>query len=220
MIHTKITSAPAKPLSIEALAGNGQQKLFDITPVIHPQNGLHPENSRTFWTATANAHYIVRRTGEDVFGPTPDFEAKLASCPDLVAHGRRGPIGCDASGLEGFDLWRAADAAALIDRPSQPAAFHAIGWLPMTMDEAGWTELILQFLDEQIVSNGMIADWALHARADGEGGWIKKPHMHAVITSRFWKGPRQGQPQPAWLATAKRRSAVADAWKAIVGEQV
>ena len=216
MIHTKITPALAKPISIEALAGNGQQKLFDITPVIHPQNGLHPDKSRTFWSATANAHYIVRRNGEDVFGATPDFAGKLADCPDLVAHGRRGPIGCDAPAIEGFDLWRAADAAALIDRPSQPVAFHAIGWLPTAMDGAGWTEMILQFLDEQIVTNGMIADWALHARADGEGGWTKKPHMHAVITSRFWKGPRAGQPQPAWFATTKMRNAAVDRWTTAV----
>lgn len=177
---------------------------------------VRADNCRTFWTATANALYIVRRNGEDVFGPTPDFAAKLADCPDLVAHGRRGPIGCDAPNIDGLGLWQAADAAALVDRPSQPVAFHAIGWLPTASDEAGWIELILQFLDEQIVTNGMIADWAIHARPDDNGGGIKKPHMHAVITSRFWKGPRVGQPQAAWFATAKRRNAAGDAWTALM----
>lgn len=58
----------------------------------------------------------------------------------------------------------------------------------------------------------MIADWAIHARPDNDGGWIKKPHMHAVITSRFWNGRRIGQLQAAWFATAKRRNTAADAW--------
>jgi hypothetical protein len=217
MIHTKIQVPSAKSPAVAGHASNLPQKLFDITPVIHPQNGFHPEASRTFWTAVANAHYIVRRNGEDVFGATPDFAGKLVDCPDLVMRGRRGPIGCDAPNIEGFDLWRAADAAGLIDRPSAPVAFHAVGWLPTATDEAGWRELILQFLDEQIVQNGMVADWAVHALADGQGGWIKKPHMHAVITSRFWKGPRAGQPQPAWFATANRCMAVGEAWEAIAG---
>lgn len=208
----------AKLASIAALADTRPQKPFDITPVIHPQNGFHPEASRTFWSATANALYIVRQNGEDVFGATPDFAGKLAECPDLVAHGRRGPIGCDVDAIAGLELWRAADKAAAVDRPSAPVAFHAIGWLPTAMGEEGWREWILQFLDDQIVANGMIADWALHALGDGEGGWVKKPHMHAVITSRFWKGPRIGQPQPAWFSTAKRRSMVGEVWAAMGDE--
>ena len=168
------------------------------------------------WSATANALYIVRQDGEDLFGPTPRFADKLTACPDLVDHGRRGPTGCDADHLVGLQLWRAADEAALTDRPSAPVAFHAVGWLPTNMPRHGWRELILQFLDEQIVAAGMVADWALHALADDDGRWIKKPHVHAVITSRFWKGPRLGQPQPAWFQTAKHRAAVADAWAAKV----
>lgn len=214
MIHAPITS-PAKLDAITAFAAVQPQKLFDITPVIHPQHGLPSDRSRTFWSAMANALYIVRQDGEDIFGQTPGFAAKLTECPDLIDHGRRGPIGCDIEPLAGLELWRAADRAGLNDRPSAPVAFHAVGWLPTAMDERGWRELILQFLDEQIVANGMIADWALHALADGEGGWIKKPHMHAVITSRFWKGPRAGQPQPAWFQTVKRRNAVGDAWQEI-----
>lgn len=217
MIHQAIAS-PAKLAAIAALADARPQKSFDITPVIHPQHGLHPENSRTFWSATANAHYITRSNGEDLFGPMPDFASKLVDCPDLVAHGRRGPIGCDGEGLAGDALWRAADQAALTDRPSAPVAYHAIGWLPVDRSPEDWKELILQFLDEQIVCNGMVADWALHALDDGAGGWIKKPHLHAVITARFWKGPRRGQPQAAWLATAKQRTAAEDYWdKSIYG---
>lgn len=212
MIHTVIDTASAKLTAFAPQAAIRPQALFSVTPVIHPQNGVRAESSRTFWSATSNALYIRRETGDDLFGPTPDFAAKLIGCPDLVAHGRRGPIGCDSDDVADLALWRAADEAAVSDRPSAPVAWHAIGWLPTAMDEAGWLELVLQFLDERFVVNGMVADWAIHALADGEGGWIKKPHLHAIATARFWKGPRIGQPQAAWLATAKSRSALEAVW--------
>ena len=211
MMHTTITSP--RLAAIQALGHTMHS--FDLTPVIHLKDGQPSDRSRTFWSAVANSLYIVRQDGEDVFGPTPRFADKLVACPDLVDHGRRGPIGCDADHLAGLQLWQAADQAALTDRPSAPVAFHAVGWLPTNMPRHGWRELVLRFLDEQIVAAGMVADWALHAHADIEGRWIKKPHVHAVITSRFWKGPREGQPQPAWFQTAKHRSAVGDAWQAL-----
>lgn len=214
MMHATISSP--KLAAINALSSTMPQQPFDITPVIHLQDGQPSERSRTFWSATANALYIVRHDGEDLFGQTPRFADKLIGCPDLVDHGRRGPIGCEADPLAGLQLWRAADEAALTDRPSAPVAFHAVGWLPTSMPRHGWRELILQFLDEQIVAAGMVADWALHALADDDGRWVKKPHFHAVITSRFWKGPRLGQPQPAWFQTAKHCAAVGEAWQTLI----
>lgn len=212
MYHSPIVPA-AKLAGISALDGITAQTPFAVTPVIHPQHGLPSPDSKTFWSATANALYIVRQDGEDLFGSTPGFANKLVACPDLVAHGRRGPIGCDAAAIAGTALWQAADEAAIRDRPSAPVAWHGVGWLPMTTDETGWHELVLEFLDAHVVAGGMVADWAIHALADGNGGWIKKPHFHTVLTSRFWKdGPRKGQPQPAWLTTVKRQKALADAW--------
>lgn len=218
MIHTVIDTTAAKLAAFSAQSATRPQALFSVTPVIHPQNGVRAESSRTFWSAVSNSLYIRRENGEDLFGATPDFAAKLIGCPDLVAHGRRGPIGCDADGVADLALWQAADEAAVSDRPSAPVAWHAIGWLPTDMDEAGWRELVLQFLDERFVANGMVADWAIHSLPDGESGWIKKPHMHAIATARFWKGPRLGQPQAAWLATARSRSALEAAWTQMPGQ--
>lgn len=218
---TATLATPAKLAATAALAATHPQRLFDMTPIIHPQGGVPDPASRTFWSATANALYLVREDGEDMFGPTPGFAAKLQNCPDLGDHGRRGPIGCDADPVKGLELWRAADLAARHDRPRLPAAFHAIGWLPVKLDEAGWREIVLEFLDDQIVRNGMIADWSIHRLADGEGGWIKRPHMHAVITSRFWRKDRkQGEPQPAWFPTVKRRLAAGDVWQMLVEREV
>lgn len=218
MMHTVIDSTAAKLAMIDAQAATRPPALFSVTPVIHPQNGVRAASSRTFWSATSNALYIRRETGADMFGPTPDFAAKLIDYPDLVAHGRRGPIGCDADDVADLALWRAADEAAVTDRPSQPVAWHAIGWLPTALGEAGWRELVLQFLDERFVANGQAVDWAIHALPDGQGGWIKKPHVHVIATARFWKGPRIGQPQAAWLTTAKSRSALEAAWVGMPGQ--
>ena len=208
----------AKLAENNAFARRTQKQPFQITPIIHPQGGVPSDKSRTHGSATANALYIVREDGVDLFGPTPNFAAKLIECPDLVEHGRRGPIGCDAQSISGLDLWQKADAAAISDRPSMPVAYHIIGWLPTAIDEDGWREIIFTFLDQQIVVNGMIADWALHARPDGEGDWEKMPHMHGVLTARYWKGPRLGQPQDAWQLTGHRWKGLSDAWVATCGK--
>jgi hypothetical protein len=187
-----------------------------ITPVIHPKDGVPDPKSRTFWTATANVLYILRHRGVDLFGPTPDLSDKLAQGNDLVDHGRRGPIGCDGDALAGLALWEAADKAAQADRPSAPVAFHVIGWLPTDGTRERWRELTLEFLDREVVTNGMVADWAIHALADADGRWVKKPHLHVVLTHRFWRsGRRTGEPNGAWLGSARQRSKMVDAWEAL-----
>lgn len=221
-----MTNAQPTPISsarlaaISALNASLPQKLLNITPILHPQNGFHPEHSRTFWSAVANALYIVRQDGHDRFGRTPSFSAKLDACPDLVAHGRRSPISADEDSLAGLNLWRAADEAAQRDRPNAPVAWHVVGWLPPEQDAERWRELVCTFLDTQIVQRGMVVDWAIHALADEQDGWIKKPHFHAVITARFWKGSRIGQPQAAWLHTSSQRSSALERWEKLTGGEL
>lgn len=189
-----------------------------ISPVIHPRDGIADPNSRTFWSATANVLYVRREEGADLFGPTPSLANKLAQGNDLVECGRRGPIGCDAAAVEGLKLWEAADQAGTADRPSSPVAHHLIGFLPFDAGTGGWREMICTFLDQIVVSQGMVADWALHALPDGKGGWIKKPHFHAVTTSRFWKaGRRTGEPNNPWLISATSRSKAIATWREIAG---
>lgn len=189
-----------------------------ITPVLHPRDGVPDRRSRTFWSAVANVCYIHRRDGVDLFGDTPDISDKLVQGNDLVACGRRGPIGCDADGIQGLGLWQAADQAALSDRPGAPVAHHIIGWLPTNATRATWEDLTLEFLDRAVVANGMVADWAIHALADDGGRWLKRPHLHAVLTHRFWRpGTRLGQPNAAWLGTPRYRQRMNDAWDEITG---
>lgn len=218
MIHSNQTPiSSAKLASINALSAFLPQRLFSITPILHPKNGFHPEYSRTFWSAVANALYIVRQDGVDLFGRTPNFATKLSACPDLVDHGRRAPISAKDSNLGGLSLWRAADEAARWDRPTAPVAWHVVGWLPPEQDKEQWRELIMTFLDSHLVQRGMVIDWAIHALADEHGGWIKRPHFHAVITARFWKGPRIGQPQSAWLHSSSQRKKAVERWEQLTG---
>lgn len=215
MLNTSsVAEVSNKALSLAKL--DDQSAPLAITPVIHPRDGVPDPASRTFWSATANALYIVRRRGADLFGQTPDFTDRLIAGNDLVDHGRRGPIGCEADAIAGFALWEAADRAAQIDRPGTPVAYHIIGWLPTNATQAAWRELTLQFLDREVVQNGMIADWALHALTDEAGRWVRRPHLHAVVTHRFWRpGRRTGEPNVAWLGTAKQRQKMIDGWAEI-----
>ncbi len=208
---------PASDLAVASLTAD-QTSPLAITPVIHPKDGVPNPACRTFWSATANSLYIVRRPGTDLFGPTPDLADKLAKGNDLVDHGRRGPIGCDADAIVGLKLWEQADAATVTDRPGAPVAYHVIGWLPINRRREAWRELVLEFLDREVVANGMVADWAIHSLTDVDGRWVKKPHMHAVLTHRFWRpGRRTGEPNAAWLGSAKQRQKMIDSWAAASG---
>lgn len=58
----------------------------------------------------------------------------------------------------------------------------------------------------------MVAEWALHALADEDGRWIKRPHLHVILTHRFWRAcTRVGQPNAAWLGTPRHRQRMMDA---------
>lgn len=214
---TSIAGSAANSPAVSQFA-LGDPNPLAITPILHPRDGAPHPASRTFWSATANALYIVRQRGRDVFGQTPDLAEKLRDGDDLVDHGRRGPIGCDTDAVAGLALWQAADEATRADRPSEPVAYHVIGWLPTNGTREAWRDLALTFLDREVLANGMIADWAIHALADGEGRWIKRPHLHAILTHRFWRpGRRTGEPNVAWLGTPKHRQRMMAGWTAVCG---
>lgn len=185
------------------------EQWFQLSPVIHPTNFVGDPASRTFWSAEANARYIVRASGSDIFGQTPNWSAKRAN---LGEHGRRAPLGKNGVIPSGFELWRAADEAARHERGDAPVAWHMIGWLDQDRSEIDWRFKVTGFIDRYLIAQGMTADWAIHRQTDGQGRWITKPHVHIVATARFYAGPRIGQPQPNWLTSRKMRDALRDAW--------
>ena len=185
------------------------EERFKLSPVIHPQHGVADPATRTFWSAEANARYIVRQSGADIFGQTPDWSAKLGN---LCEHGRRAPLGRAGAIPAGYELWRAADEAAATERGDAPVAWHMIGALPQDAGETGWRYKVQAFIDRYLVAQGMVVDWAIHRQADAQGRWTTKPHCHMIATARFYAGPRIGQPQPNWMTSRKMRDALKEAW--------
>lgn len=202
------STVPAVPI-VDAI---DRERPFTIVPAVHQSRIVNGSEDRQTWrSAVANRLYITRKTGHDLFGPTPAIPAEKMN--DLGEHGRRGPIGCDSLAVAGMELWRKADDAAAIDRPELPVCFHAVGWLPLGMDDAGWRNIIHAFCDDVLVRNGMVADWAVHRRPDEQGSWAVPPHAHLIITARGWRPERNpGRRNAAWLGSISNIKAASDAW--------
>lgn len=217
--HSHIDTARAALLRLPTPDAIDRERPFKLLSAIHePRPSTLPEGGQqSLWrSAVANRKYLTRDVGRDLFGPVPDWSAKRG---DLGEHGRRGPIGCDLAAVEGMKLWQAADEAAAIDRPELAAAFHAIGWLPFALDDAGWRQMVLAFCDTMLVKNGMIADWAIHRLADEQGDWLIAPHVHLVITARAWRADRNpGRRNLAWFGSARSIKAAEDYWCSLVAD--
>ena len=216
-MQTRIDTANATALEMPPTDAIDRELPFRFLSAIHQPRpslvtGVEPQS--VWHSAVANRLYLTRETGRDLFGPVPDFTAKRH---DLGEHGRRGPIGCDLPEIDGLKLWEAADAAAAVDRPELAAAFHAIGWLPLALDEAGWRQMVLEFCDDMLVKNGMVADWAIHRSLDEYGGWRIAPHVHMCITARGWRAARNpGRRNLAWFGSVQSIKNAEGAWRELL----
>jgi MobA/MobL family len=189
---------------------------FKSTAVFHPDPG-NPDREagrRTYKSAVANYLYMMRKEGSDQFGSVPN--GYMAKADDLVVTGRRHPLKVAPDLTAGRKLWDEADMAASRD-PAQAAAMHVILTLPPVPREE-CRLLIENFIDDNIVQLGMIADFAVHAKADGDGGWDVHPHAHLLITTRRWRNDqRKGQRMRPWLFSKAQADALESAWLARTG---
>lgn len=205
MIDTTVLTPSVLPDAID------RKRPFKLCAAMHQPPMLEdgqPDRS-TFRSAVANRAYITRERGKDLFGSF-DFTHKAG---DLVHGRRRGPHGCSAPAIVGNELWRRADEAAAADRPELAAAFHAIGWLPAEMDEPAWKNLVHRFIDDQLVRNGMVTDWAIHRLRHADGSWAIMPHAHLIITSRGWRAERSpGRRNLAWFGNRRSVDIAEAAW--------
>jgi hypothetical protein len=134
---------------------------FNIRYAVHQHSGRYtPELLRTHRTARASFHYITRKHGADLVGPTPDWSAR----DDLLASGRCAPARVDHPSLDGIGLWDQADAHAAVIRPDEPVCAHSVGSLPVGEGLAGWRNLIEGFCEDHLVAQGVVTDWAIHHR--------------------------------------------------------
>ena len=192
-----------------------ESRPFNLRYIVRAPGGIHGDDRRaTHRTALCNYLYITRQNGEDEFGPTPDFAARRA---DLVAVGRAGPLRSHAPVHAGPAIWAAADASSREPRPELATAMHAVGSLPPEMHQVQWERLIAAFCDTQLVNVGIIVDWAIHALQGEDDGVTNPPHVHFLITSRTWDGPRPGTWQRPWITTPAQVTALGNAWYALTG---
>lgn len=184
---------------------------FAVRYAVWQQDGRYtPELLRTCRTAKANALYIERRHGIDDVGPTPDWSKR----DDLMSTGRCAPArGCDPA-LAGIALWEQADRHARMLRPDEPACAHAVASLPLGQDLKSWRNLVEGFCEDNLTSQGMIVDWAIHARAADDMATAILPHVHLLITTRVFDRdhPDLGRIRQAWLRGDKARKRMAERW--------
>lgn len=189
---------------------------FNLRYVVRQRGDRYtPELQRTHRTAKANWLYMHRQHGIDTFGPTPDWSVRN----DLIASGRSAPSRANDPVLDGLGLWERADAHAAEFRPDEPICAHGVGSLPLNEDVAGWRNLIEGFCEDNLVSQGMVVDWAIHHRG-GEGQQpMILPHVHMLISLRVFdrSHPDVGRVRQNWLRTDKARKALTEKWWARTG---
>lgn len=189
---------------------------FNIRYAVHERTARYtPELLRTHRTARASWLYIHRGQGADAFGPTPDWSRR----DDLVVQGRCAPARASHPSLDGIGLWDQADRHAAAFRPDEPVLAHAVGSLPEGEGVAGWRNLIEGFCEDYLTSQGMVADWAVHARASTGDRSEILPHVHLLITTRVFDPAHTdvGRIRQTWLRTDKARKALAEKWWAHSG---
>jgi hypothetical protein len=192
-----------------------ESRPFNLRYIVRAPSGIHGDERRaTHRTALCNYLYIIRENGADEFGPTPDFAARRN---DLVATGRAGPHRSHRPSHAGRAIWAAADDASRAPRPELATAMHAVGSLPPELDSERWEQLIATFCDDELAARGMVVDWAIHALRGEDGGYTIAPHVHWLITSRTFDGPKPGQWQKAWISSSAQDTALRNAWYRLTG---
>lgn len=192
---------------------------FRASPILPPDptDPRREQLRKTHRTAKSSWLYINRKEGEDRFGPLPN--GYMSKAGDLVASGRRHPLHrYPLQYRTGPVIWEEADAAAALD-PAGAAGIHIVASLPRTAP-GEWQRLIERYIDDSLVSRGMVVDWAVHALSDDSGGWATHPHVHMIVSARRFRADmRKGQRQRSWLFNASQIDQAEDAWLAITGLQ-
>jgi MobA/MobL family len=213
---SNIANLKTKLLGLEALA-EPLPAVVRIAPVMRadPSKPDREERRRTHQTAVASYLYMFRLPGADDIGVVPP--AYLEKRDDLFATGRRHPLQkFERQHTSGRLLWDEADAATRYE-PDEASAIHAVMALP-PIPQSKWQLLIERFVDNELVSQGMIVDYAIHCRVGDDGEWTTRPHVHLLATARRWRtDQRKGSRQRTWLCSKAAHEALEDAWHKVTG---
>jgi hypothetical protein len=193
-----------------------QARPFNTRFVIwSPATGAKDDTRSTHRTAKCSYWYIMRQHGIDEVGPTPNY----AERQDLVDFGRIGPRRANDPALDGIRLWQAMDEAARSYRPNEATLAHCVGSLPIHEDPKTWRDMVEGFVEDHLASQGMVADWAVHAQEEGEGRRRILPHVHLLVTTRVYDRslPEFGRRRQNWLRTPGACRSLAEKWYAHSG---
>lgn len=186
-----------------------EPKPFDTRPICWPPTGglRGPLAAPPHYTATRTYLYIRREPGEDCFGPHPQTYLHRN---DLVASGRVQPAG---GGLPAdANIWQRADRAAASEGEGGISAISAVATLPPGASLEDWQALIEIWAEAELLSRGMICDWAVHAPRGSRGF----PHAHLLITARGWSDPDGCCPYRSdWLSLFMRAGELEASWLAV-----
>lgn len=161
-------------------------------------HAMSGDRRATHRSATASFLYITRGAGADEHGRL-DFRHR----DDLVARGLELPASHPKWAGEEGRIWRELDAVMHGLPADAIRAWHVAVTLPVDAAPDDWIALIRRYADRTIARFGPAVAWAIHAKADGAGGWAIPPHAHLLITTRVWRhDARHGCTVPTWCGRA------------------
>lgn len=129
----------------------------------------------------AGERLIDPRTGE-----VHDFRAKQVAHREIIA-----PEGAPSWVLDRQHLWGAAELAR--NRVKGVTARELRIALPRELTRDQQFALVREFLRDEFVSRGMVADWSLHDEAGKD-----QPHIHVMLTMRALGPERFGNKVREW----------------------
>lgn len=166
-------------------------------------------------SAVANVAYIWRDSSAiDRFGPMPARFAERRC--ELKASGLLLPASAPLwAACDPYKIWAEADAMAVATGdPTALVAWHVMMEIPDDVKPANWHWLCEGFLRSQLVQQGAAVAWAVHALAGADGEWIVKPHIHCIVTARYWRhDKRHGRRHPNWISSWAQQKRMEFAWR-------
>ena len=128
-------------------------------------------------SAVASASYRSGETLHDArLGRTFDYTRK----EDVLHAEIVAPAHAPAWVYDRSRLWNGVEAAE--KRKDARLARDIIAALPRGLDAAAYQALAREFINDNFVAHGMIADFAIHDKDASDGG--RNPHMHIMLTTR------------------------------------
>lgn len=166
-------------------------------------------------SAVANVAYIWRNSDPvDRFGPMPArfAERRFELKGSALLLPNSAPLWAAS---DPYSIWAEADTVAVATGdPTAVAAWHVMMEIPLDVQPENWRWLAEGFLRSQLVNQGAAVAWAIHSVQGDDGEWIIKPHMHAIVTARYWRhDKRHGRRHPNWIGSWAQQKRMEFAWR-------